>query len=342
MKIFFFGATEKAKMLYEYIVNYITETAVCVMGCIDNDYSKIGMNYYGLSVFSLADAIKEVPDYYVICSSHFSEIEEQLIACNIKKSQIKDTDSFKRLLISNEKYVNKYGHNISQCTIPADKIVIYTCITGQYDTLNAPLYYDDRISYVCFTDDKKLNSEKWIVEHIKNTNVDNVMLSKQYKFHPERFFSDYELSIWVDGKYLIRNNLFNYVRSYMRDNPILCFPHPERNCIYEEAACCINNHIGVKQDIIRQIADYYVGGYPFDNGLYEMGCIVRRHNDDFVKELMNGWEKEVRRYSYRDQISFPYVCYQHDFKPDICDMDINDNDYLFMNRFFLNQQKVQQ
>ena len=74
---------------------------------------------------------------------------------------------------------------------------------------------------------------------------------------------------------------------------------------------------GDKKEIIKQITSYYSLGYPFDNGLYEGGCIVRMHNNPLIMKIMKNWWDEINTYSMRDQISLPFVFWQNDFIPDI-------------------------
>ena len=132
----------------------------------------------------------------------------------------------------------------------------------------------------------------------------------------------------MDGKFSIHNDLKKYVEKYGRDKPVLCFPHHVRECIYDEAVACMWFHKGVKEKITHQVSDYYKAGYPFKNGLYETGCMVRRHDDEFVKKIMEQWYEQIENYSYRDQISFPVVCWKNNFVPDICDLNINKNNWL--------------
>ncbi|XME03789.1 glycosyltransferase domain-containing protein [Lachnospiraceae bacterium C1.1] len=307
---------------------------------IDNNSDKVGGAIDGIPIISVDKAAELDIDLYVICSQFELEIRKQLNVRGIEDTCIKNHFAFKRMKYSLEKYVLQYGKN--KCGgdgIKCDSLVVYTAITGGYDVLNIPLYRDDKITYVCFSNDRNLKSDFWNIEYIEDPNINNIMLSKRFKIHPERYFKEYEISVWVDGKFLIRDDLRRYINKYIKKSPILCFPHPERNCIYDEAACCIAEHKGVKKDLVRQISHYYNGGYPFDAGLFEMGCIVRNHNDENVIRLMNAWEEEIIKYSYRDQISFPYVCWKMNLYPDISDLDINDNDYLFMNRFLLREEK---
>ena len=108
---------------------------------------------------------------------------------------------------------------------------------------------------------------------------------------------------------------------------MLCFPHYERECIYDEAAECLRLGLASKDKLISQISHYFFNGYPINNGLYDMACIVRRQNDAFVNAIMDEWECEINRFTSRDQISFPYICYTHSFYPDICDL------YIYKNRW---------
>ena len=92
---------------------------------------------------------------------------------------------------------------------------------------------------------------------------------------------------------------------------------------------------GNKRDMILQVSDYLKKGYPLDYGLYETGCMVRIHNNDEVKMLMKKWENEIQKYSIRDQLSFPYVCWKNNFYPDISDLDINRNPWLLYNEHLI-------
>lgn len=311
-----------------------------VVGFIDNDPDKQGAYIDNVPIVSLGSVGIIHPDLFVICAGQIAEIRKQLIESGIIEEAIIDHATYFRRCNAKEKYISRYAdnNNISRDN-SISRIVVYTSITGKYDQLNEPLFVDDNITYVCFTDDVDARSNVWNIELINNETEDNVHLAKHFKLYPNIYFGDYDVSVWVDGKYIIKNDLRKYIMQYKKDEELLLFPHPERNCIYEEAATCVASSIGDKRDIIRQITAYYTEGYPFDNGLYEGGCIVRWHNSDKVRDLMNKWNDEIRKYSYRDQISLPYVCWKTGVKPDISDLDINDNEFLHMNRFDLFKQE---
>jgi len=49
------------------------------------------------------------------------------------------------------------------------RLVIYTAIIGNYDTLKDPEYIDENCDYVCFTDNRELKSDIWQIRLIKDT-----------------------------------------------------------------------------------------------------------------------------------------------------------------------------
>jgi len=255
-----------------------------------------------------------------------TDIKMQLIQLGVPEEKclfISDYES--RVLIQSE-YLRRYNGRISEeNTLKSSKIVVYTGIFGAYDDLKAPGYAGEGVDYVCFTNQHDIKSDIWDVRYVDDSDTDNNMLGKIYKCFPDRFFPDYEVSVWVDGKVQIKNDFRTYIEQYGRDKPILCFPHYDRKCIYNEVFACMTMYPGIKMQLMKQITEYYTDSYPEDNGLYELSCIVRNHHDMQVKKLMQNWMYEIEKHSRRDQISFPYVCLKNDFLPDISNLDARNN-----------------
>jgi hypothetical protein len=143
---------------------------------------------------------------------------------------------------------------------------------------------------------------------------------------------EYDTSIWVDAKFLIQDDLLQYISKYEKTKDMLSFPHPERDCIYDEAKACKKLKRGIPEDIDRQIQHYKKQNYPSHNGLFENGCMVRNHNESIIQRIMTDWWEELVKFSYRDQLSLPYVFRKYNYIPDICDLDINNNRWLKMVR----------
>lgn len=331
MRIVIFGAGNTGAKLVANIFNSIVKDEIALV--VDNDKEKYGKEISKGYFVSNPERIRDADfDFIVIASIYVQEIKGQLLKYNLGNRIILVSEYY-RNLYSRIKYFERYDNKQStNHKVFSEKIVVYTAITGDYDTLQSPTFFNDDIKYFCFTNNKKIRSDKWNVIYIDDEKLNNMMLAKKVKMFPDLYLPDNVTSVWVDGKFQVVGNLIEYIKRYERSSPILCFPHFARSCIYDEAARCVTDGIGNKKEIIHQIAEYERNNYPHDNGLYEMGCIVRNHNNPKVKELMNNWWLEVKNHSYRDQISFPYVCWKNNFKPDICDQDLYNNQWLLCTR----------
>lgn len=326
MRIIIFGAGDKGKELLLHIKNDILPDEVIAFW--DNDSKKWGTFFEQIEIRDPRDHHTSDFDYVVIASSYESEIRLQLMQYGIENS-ILSLEEYKRKKNANMAYFYKYNNvNEEKVDVFSDRLIVYTAITGGYDRLNEPLFVSPDIEYVCFTNDRNLKSSRWIIEYINSQSLDNMYLAKKVKMFPQEYLGKNITSVWVDGKFQIVGDMREYIKKYEKTKPILCFPHFARNCIFDEAACCVTYGIGRKEEIIHQISKYEREGYPFNNGLYEMGCIVRNHNDSYVQEIMSHWWNEVSLFSNRDQISFPYVCWKHGFEPDISNEDIYGNKWL--------------
>ena len=78
----------------------------------------------------------------------------------------------------------------------------------------------------------------------------------------------------------------------------------------------------------EQTERYRQEGYPEHNGLIESAILVRELKDQRLISLMEAWWQEVLHGSKRDQLSFNYVCWKHDFVYDSTDLYIYGNKYV--------------
>lgn len=329
-KIILFGAGNYAKKCWERIENNADCFCDDYLAFCDNDSSLWGNQLFNKRIIAPKDIKLYAADYVVITCSYTKDIHNQLLDdLNIPTLNICTFEEYARIKYSRWIYKKRYGdYKKCESKNKVNKLVVYTAITGLYDDLKEPEYIDNNITYVCFTDNHEIKSNVWNVEYINNTKANDALFIRYIKTQPHKFFSDFETSVWVDGTIKIKTDLREYINKYQKESSMLCFPHCERECIYDEAGACIYMHKGKKEDIMRQICLYYKEKYPFNNGLYCGGCLVRRHNDDFCKMVMNDWMKQIEQYSLRDQISLPYVFWKHNSKPDICDLDYYNNEWL--------------
>lgn len=206
---------------------------------------------------------------------------------------------------------------------------VYTVLTGNYDSLKEPEYINPEFDYICFTDNDSLTSGVWSIRKLEDEeNLGAQRLSRKPKILVDRYLGEYDYSIYIDSKLKIIGNLYEYINKYSLGAPMLCFPHYERDCVYEEAKECIRLKKD-KEDIIRrQTERYRCEGMPENYGLIEAACMVRAHRSQEVTKVMEDWWNEFLNGCCRDQISFPYVCWINNFNYDISNLYIDYNEYL--------------
>lgn len=330
MKLIIWGTGKGSANITEYINGYIKTLDIEILAYADNNPDMWDIVYNGKSVLSPKNICKYGYDFIVIASVKHKVIKKQCIEeIGLPADKIITSYELRRSLYALNQYYEKYKKQDNYIKTDVSEIVVYTANFGNYDDLKDPLYIDENIKYVCFTDNKEFDSQVWDVHYVDTSNESSLPLCvRYYKFFPYKLFPEYDLSVWVDSKYQIVGDLREYIKTYHRKEPMLCFPHFERNCLYDEAKECIQIGKGNPIMLGGQMYNYFIDGYPKNNGLYEGGCLVRWHNNDKLKKVMQEWWNEIKKYSLRDQVSLPYVCWKNNFDIDISGLDIVHNCYL--------------
>ncbi|MFK7934766.1 MAG: glycosyltransferase domain-containing protein [Saprospiraceae bacterium] len=187
------------------------------------------------------------------------------------------------------------------------KKVIYTAIFGQKDELKliTPI---DGIDYILFTDDPNIKSEVFTVKFVPAVFEDPTRNARFYKIMSHQVIPDYHYSLWIDANiqstHMDIHGLFD---QYLMKHDLAVHLHPERDCIYDEAAVCIEINKDAPATILSQMEKYQNLSYPTNNGLISSSIIFRR-NTTSVEQVNEAWWKELDNHSRRDQLSFPYVC----------------------------------
>lgn len=198
-----------------------------------------------------------------------------------------------------------------------NKIVCYTCITGNYDQLHVPsVPQSSDVDFVCFTDDSRLQSDFWQIRMIPDElkGLSQVKQQRVVKICPHRYLKEYDISIWVDGNLEIVGDVRKLVDEYDLDKADLYVRvHPQRNCIYDEAEAVIKQRKDLTAKVPIQVAKYRQEGYPAHIGMVETNILLRKHNSTSCQIVDNYWAAELLRYSHRDQLSFNYICWKLHF-----------------------------
>lgn len=215
-------------------------------------------------------------------------------------------------------------------TVPKPRVVIYTAITGGYETLRNPDYIDPDFTYICFSDEpfwsKLTNNTVWKICKTPKSSLDTTRKARQLKTQPHIFLDKYafDYSVWIDGNINVTGDITKLIRS-LGDFTLAGFKHYMRDCLYDEADACIQGNKDDPAIITSQINQYRSERFPPHEGLLETNVLIRKHNDPDINNLMNIWWDQIRTYSKRDQLSFTYACWKQGITPTLMGEDNSRN-----------------
>ena len=178
-------------------------------------------------------------------------------------------------------------------------MIIYTANFGDKDVVKEPLIRPDNTKFVYFTD-RPFESDVWDVV-IDNQQGDSNRIAKWYKINSHEVFPG-ESTVWIDASIGVLSDPTEFFQGW--DN-MLVRKHRDRNDIYEEAEACILSDRDPAAVRI-QIAEYMQQGHPRNTGLY-INSILFRKPTAATTDLNRAWWQEIKRHSFRDQLSLPYA-----------------------------------
>ncbi len=183
------------------------------------------------------------------------------------------------------------------------KKAIFTCLFGNYDTLNpAPKFkgWDT----ILFTDTKPKNANGWIVKIVETTNPK--LESRRYKFLSHIHLSEYDLVCYQDAN-LILNQAPPESPMWLR--------HPRRKKVAEEIQYVLKIGKANRQIIAQQMAFFRRQRFPDNAGLFQNSLFVREHNERMNK-LMELTFSIYEQFQTRDQFALPYASWKLGIKPE--------------------------
>ena len=197
------------------------------------------------------------------------------------------------------------------------KIVVYTCIYGKYDEILEPLCVDNNCEYYIFTDSEIKEGSIWKKgnESLFPPECNTAAKRNRYiKMFPYKFF-DCEYSIYLDGNL----QLVGYPSLLIQKNidgcktGIAMHLAPRENCIYEEArTVCLVGKIN-KKERNQVLLMYKENNMPRHFGMFECNVIVRNHNNENLKTIMEYWWQQYSHGVKRDQLYFTFSLYKLGF-----------------------------
>lgn len=201
-----------------------------------------------------------------------------------------------------------------------NKIAVYTCITGNYDTLLEISEKSDKIDYICFTDNKNLKSSTWKIRYLSEVDSGGILsdslpfVKKQrlIKILSHRFLFEYDITLWIDANIKIQHDIYDFITSFdLNACPIYTNKHPTRKCIYQESVAVVKLRKDKYENFRNQILRYKNERFPANFGLAETNLILRDNRNLKNSLLELKWAKEILQGSHRDQLSFNYVIWKN-------------------------------
>lgn len=192
-------------------------------------------------------------------------------------------------------------------------LVIYTVITGGYDTIRQPLILDNRYTYICFSND--FSEEQigiWEIRKIPLIVNNNQRLSRYPKIKPHELLEEFDYSIYMDANLVIaKAGFYKHIERLIEQNQLLAgIKNGWRDCLYEEGFRCILSKLDTPSKIISGMRFIYGEGFPRNYGMYEANIIFRNHRNQKVVKQCNMWWEMVQKYARRDQLSFSYTIWR--------------------------------
>lgn len=193
-----------------------------------------------------------------------------------------------------------------------EKVVVFTAITGSYETPVAHEVYDANVRYVLYADRNLDDRGFWTLKEAPELARDPLLRARLIKASPDKLFQRSEVAIWVDGNVVLRTSLEQYIDLARQhpDVPILGIPHPLRNCAYEEAKEVVAAGKAPEHVVNRQIEKYRREGFPAGQGLIETNLLVFNLKHPRVEEFLSEWREELVEESRRDQLSINYALWK--------------------------------
>lgn len=154
----------------------------------------------------------------------------------------------------------------------------------------------------------------------KSSAVHNVMAAKFYKMNayllPE--LKGYDQIFWLDAHMLHQRKTLNPLLKdqvgKLLENHMMVMPsHPERSTVSSEVVPAAKQAVQTTKDrtVYHDTAEAFKHqvkeGFKDDAGLWWCGVFAYDAKEMQVQQALQAWWKEVQMYTFRDQISFPYI-----------------------------------
>lgn len=192
----------------------------------------------------------------------------------------------------------------------AERIIVYSVLTGDYEALKEPEAKDPRVRYLLFTDNLKLKSENWDIIHLDLPNLARRHASRLPKLLAHEYLPDHDISLYVDSTLTLHaTDIAVLVDECLQGKDIAAYAHFERQCIYAEMEECIRLGKADATKVAPIRAQFEADGFPAQYGLLENAFLVRRNTPE-IRALNVDWKQAFEAGAERDQFYLMYLLWK--------------------------------
>ncbi len=225
------------------------------------------------------------------------------------------------------------------------RVCLYTAVFGEYDRIWEPVRQKVDCDYLLITDRPETvpTASLWKVVALDTfgffpmhprlmARYMKIMGHEFFRFlsrlHHDAGLHSYDHVVWVDGSVRITSPDFvSFMIGSIGTNGLAMLKHPERDCIYDEAAKCARMLKSRGLPVREQAEHYRAQGYPAHNGLMATTVFARDMRRPDLDAIAGEWWEEILQWTYRDQISLPYVLWKHGRWYDVIERNLVRNRY---------------
>lgn len=214
------------------------------------------------------------------------------------------------------------------------KLVIYTCLFGDKEEIGNPLgrlintTTDLSISFICFTNNRKLTSPVWEFIYLDDY-LSGERLSRKPKTMPHLYLQQWEYSLYIDN--IVEFKRLPNSNDLKTDKPYLfkLYKHT-RDYLIHEADAIVSLGYDDPEIIATQL-EAYKKIYPLESITPLSTCTImlRSHTHPQVIKFGEAWWDQFLTYSKRDQMSFDFCLKYTDTQVEYFEKTKSDNDVTY-------------
>ena len=181
---------------------------------------------------------------------------------------------------------------------------------GRRDFVFPPKCREAGTDYILITDDSRLEVEGWCSWTVDISDWGNAtMANRYYKFFAQDFFTECDVSLYLDGNLRIVGPLQSVFDEFMASRACLGLKkHPFRRNVAEEIDQCTRSmKLAEPNRAHAELAYYRQQGFDDSPRLTENNVLLRNHRHSALAPAMELWWHCFSRFETRDQFSLPFV-----------------------------------